>query len=89
MAPRVRTEELIAPGAAGGDNRAESATSPPLAASPGRPRPLSPLPASTQSNQGWRVWGGGILTLCCDAPPPFPNLYKPGLQRGWPRCYGK
>lgn len=37
-APEVSAEHPCAPGAAGGDSRAASATSPPLAASPGRPR---------------------------------------------------
>lgn len=58
------TEEPSAPGAAGSDSRAASATSPPLAASPGRPR--LPSPSTPRLYQeGLRVffWGGTTQTL--------------------------
>lgn len=63
-------EHPSAPGVARGDSRAASATSPPLAASPGSPPEL---------------WGslGGTLTCPGDARHFFPTSPVAGLQQGW------
>lgn len=62
----VPSIHLCAPGAAGGHRRAASATSPPLAASPGRPRLLPPRRETAWAGTEGAV--SGILTFPCSAP---------------------
>lgn len=62
----VPSIHLCAPGAAGGHRRAASAISPPLAASPGRPRLLPPRRETAWAGTEGAV--SGILTFPCSAP---------------------